>query len=108
MKLCREKFSFVIKQKNPSISPDEIIYPIPVELSLDKVKMNLKGHTRHSDKLCLSYQANFPLGEVLRQTVHEIIAGHRSLSGTISRVTDRIRLLLVTMTGWFSNFNSLP
>ena len=68
MKLCREKFSFVTKQKNPSISPDEIIYPIPVELSLDKVKMNLKGHTRHSDKLCLSYQANFPLGEVLRQT----------------------------------------
>ena len=39
--------------------------------------------------------------------VHEITAGHRSLSGTISCVTDRIRCLLVTMTERFSNFNSL-
>ena len=40
-------------------------------------------------------------------TVHEINAGHRSLSGTISCVTDRIRFLPVTMTGKFSNFNSM-
>ena len=39
--------------------------------------------------------------------VHEIIAGHRSLSGTISCVTDKIHFLPVTMTGWFSNFNSI-
>ena len=39
--------------------------------------------------------------------VHEITASHRSLSGTISCVTDRIRFLQVTMTGWFSNFNSI-
>ena len=39
--------------------------------------------------------------------VHEITAGHRSLSGTISCVTDRIRFLPVTMTGRFSNFNSI-
>ena len=39
-------------------------------------------------------------------TAHEIAAGHRSLSGTISCVTDRIRFLPVTMTGRFSNFNS--
>ena len=41
------------------------------------------------------------------KTVHEITAGHRSLSGTISCVTDRIRFLPVTMTGRFSNFNSI-
>ena len=40
-------------------------------------------------------------------TVHEITAGHRSLSGTISYVTDRISFLLVTMTNRFSKFNSL-
>ena len=39
--------------------------------------------------------------------VHEISADHRSLSGTISCMTDRIRFLPVTMTGMFSNFNSL-
>ena len=39
--------------------------------------------------------------------MHEITAGHRSLSGTISCVTDRIRFLRVTMTGRFSNFNSI-
>ena len=39
-------------------------------------------------------------------TVHEITAGHRSLSGTISCMTDGIRFLPVTMTGRFSNFNS--
>ena len=39
--------------------------------------------------------------------VHEITAGHRSLSGTISCVTDRIRFLSVAMTGRFSNFNSI-
>ena len=38
--------------------------------------------------------------------MHEITAGHRSLSGTISCVTERIRFLPVTMTGRFSNFNS--
>ena len=39
--------------------------------------------------------------------VHRITAGHRSLSGTISCVTYRIRSLPVTMTGRFSNFNSI-
>ena len=39
--------------------------------------------------------------------VHEMTAGHRSLSGTISCVTDRIRFLPVTMTGRYSNFNSI-
>ena len=37
--------------------------------------------------------------------MHEITAGHRSLSGTLSSVTDRICFLPVTMTGRFSNFN---
>ena len=41
------------------------------------------------------------------RAVHEITAGHRSLSSTISFVTDRIRFLQVTMTGRFSNFNSI-
>ena len=40
-------------------------------------------------------------------SVHEITAGHRSLSGMISCVTDRIRFLPVTMTSRFSNFNSI-
>ena len=40
-------------------------------------------------------------------TVNEITAVHRSLSSTISCVTDRIRFLPVTMTGRFSNFNSI-
>ena len=40
-------------------------------------------------------------------TVHEITAGHRSLSGTISCMTDGIRFLPVTMTGRFSNLNSI-
>ena len=40
-------------------------------------------------------------------SVHEITASHRSLSGTISCVTDRIRSLPVTMTSRFSNFNSI-
>ena len=39
--------------------------------------------------------------------MHEITAGHRSLSGTISCVTDRIRFLPVTMTDRFSNVNSI-
>ena len=39
--------------------------------------------------------------------VHEMTAGHLSLSGTISCVTDRIRFLPVTLTGRFSNFNSI-
>ena len=42
----------------------------------------------------------------ITKPVHEINAGHRSLSGTISCVTERIRFLPVTMTGRFSNFNS--
>ena len=41
------------------------------------------------------------------RAVHEIAASHRSLSGTTSCVTDRIRFLPVTMTGRFSNFNSI-
>ena len=40
-------------------------------------------------------------------SVHEISAGHRSVSGTISCVSDRIPFLPVTMTGSFSNFNSI-
>ena len=43
----------------------------------------------------------------LIKTVHEITAGHRSLSDRNSCVTDRICFLPVTMTGRFSNFNSL-
>ena len=39
--------------------------------------------------------------------MHEITAGHRSLSSTISCVTDRTRFLPVTMTGRFSKFNSI-
>ena len=39
--------------------------------------------------------------------VHEITAGHRSLSGTISCVIGSIRFLPVTMTGRFSNFKSI-
>ena len=39
--------------------------------------------------------------------MHEITAGHRSLSGTISCVTNRIHFLPVTMTGSFSNFNNV-
>ena len=39
--------------------------------------------------------------------MHETTAGHRSLSGTISCVTNRIRFLPVTMTGRFSNFNRI-
>ena len=38
--------------------------------------------------------------------VNEITAGHRSLSGTISCVADRIRFQPVTMADRFSNFNS--
>ena len=40
-------------------------------------------------------------------TVNEITAVHRSLSSTISCVTNRIRFLLVTMTRRFSKFISL-
>ena len=39
--------------------------------------------------------------------MHEIIAGHQSLWGTISCVTDRIRFLPVTNTGRFSNLNCI-
>ena len=39
--------------------------------------------------------------------MHEITAGHWSLSGTISCVIDRIRFLPVTMTGRFSNVSSI-
>ena len=39
--------------------------------------------------------------------VHEITAGHLSLPGKISCVTDRIRFMLVTMTGRLSKFNSI-
>ena len=38
--------------------------------------------------------------------MHEITAGQRSLSNTLSCVTDRIRFLPVTMTGMFSKFNN--
>ena len=39
--------------------------------------------------------------------MHEITAGHRLLSGTISCVTDKIRFLMVKMTGRVSDFNSI-
>ena len=39
--------------------------------------------------------------------MHEITACHRSLSGTILCVTDKINFLPGTMTGRFSNFNSI-
>ena len=39
--------------------------------------------------------------------MHEISPGHRSLSGTIPYVSDRIRFLPVTMTSGFSNFNNI-
>ena len=38
----------------------------------------------------------------LDNAAHEIAAGHRSLTGTISCVSGRIRFLPVTMTGRFS------
>ena len=44
--------------------------------------------------------------DICATSVHEIAAGHRSLSGTISCVIDRIRFLPVSMTGRFSNFSS--
>ena len=44
---------------------------------------------------------------LVTHTVHEITAGHRSPSDTISCVTGRIRFLSVTMTDRFSNFNSI-
>ena len=50
-----------------------------------------------SEASCINFPVSIP--------VHEITAGHRS--GTISCVTDRIRFLPVTMTGRFSNFNSI-
>ena len=53
------------------------------------------------------YNSNESLIEQISGAVHEITAGHRSLSGTISCMTDRIRFLPVTMTGRFSNFNSI-
>ena len=42
-----------------------------------------------------------------KPAVHEITASHQSLFGTNLCVTDRIRFLPVTMTGRFSNFNSI-
>ena len=39
----------------------------------------------------------------MHSAAHEIAAGHRSLSGTISRVTGRNCFLPVTVTGRFSN-----
>ena len=43
----------------------------------------------------------------IRQFQVDAWNNRRSLSGTISCVTDRIRFLPVTMTGRFSNFNSI-
>ena len=55
--------------------------------------------------------ASYPERGLLRKNfkgwVHEIAAGHWSLSGTISCVTDRIQFLPVTMTSRFLNFNSI-
>ena len=39
--------------------------------------------------------------------MHKIAACYRSLSSTISCVTDRIHFLPITMTGRFSKFNSI-
>ena len=50
----------------------------------------------------ITYKAEVVKGALLSLggiTVHEITAGHRSLSGTITCVTDRIPFLPVTMTG---------
>ena len=47
----------------------------------------------------------FTIAVFIYEAVHEITAGHRSLSGTISYVTDRIRFPPVTMTDRFLNFN---
>ena len=49
----------------------------------------------------------FTIAVFIYEAVHEITAGHRSLFSTISSVNDRICFLPVTMTGWFSNFNSI-
>ena len=50
---------------------------------------------------------NFSWPSISMSSVHEVTAGHRSLSGTISCVTDMIRFLPITMTGRFSNINSI-
>ena len=52
--------------------------------------------------MTLPYTFNLVIGPP--KAVHEIAAGHRSLSGTISYVTDRIRFLTVTMAGSIFKF----
>ena len=54
-----------------------------------------------------SYEEKFKHIKKCSYAVHEITAGHQSLCGTISCVTDRIRFMLVTMTGRLSKFNSI-
>ena len=50
---------------------------------------------------CLFYHFS---GTEKNSTVHEITAGHRSLSSTISCVTDRIRFLPVTIVEKIGEF----
>ena len=58
-----------------------------------KLKKSLKVDETTGNKLCMFAKV--------------LVHGHRSLSDTILYVTDRIRFLPVTMTGRFSNFNSI-
>ena len=83
------------------------VYICSILLTLDFIYQNSKGlHFFGQVPLTSNLFRRF-LDDMLYLSVHEITAGHRSLSGTISCVTDRIRFLPVTMTGRFSNFNSI-
>ena len=69
------------------------------------------GNPEISFKIEISMSTSILISEICKNmyhlSVHEITAVHRSLSGAISRVSDRIRFRPVTMTGRFSNFNSI-
>ena len=80
-----------------------------VESKLGHIFRKWFGYFQTSDRYSKLWCIPMRIVLVLKieRSVHEITVGHRSLSGTISFMTDRIRFLPVSMTGRFSNFNSI-
>ena len=84
-----------------------IISDIDVQSTKIITKMQTKSKTK-------AWRLNFlkildKIWQILTKNAifHEITASHQSLSDAISCVTDKIRFLLDTVTGRFSNFNSI-
>ena len=87
-------------------TPNHLSFYLSI-IFLDTFQSCIYSYLPHLDS-CKSFEESPFIFDIVcvQNAVHKITAGHLSLSSMISCVTDRIRFLLVTVSGRFSNFNS--